>query len=115
MRAPDNKPLPEEIRNCEVHLDCEWMALPRVQVVVALGRIAFDACWAHLARRSIVVRPRPPFAHGGEHAVSGGPVVIASYHPSRQNTNTGRLTAAMLSGVFGQARARLTRAPTRRA
>jgi uracil-DNA glycosylase len=111
---PDNTPLPEEIGNCEVHLDREWMALPRVQVVVALGRIAFDACWAHLARRSIVVRPRPPFAHGGEHAVSGGPVVIASYHPSRQNTNTGRLTAAMLSGVFGQARARLAQAPTRR-
>jgi uracil-DNA glycosylase len=101
---PGNKPLPREIRNCEVHLDREWLALPRVRVVVALGRIAFDACFAHLARQGPAVRPRPPFEHGGEYQVPGGPRVIGSYHPSRQNTNTGRLTAPMLHDVFAAAR-----------
>jgi uracil-DNA glycosylase len=101
---PDNKPLPSEIRSCEVHLDREWLALPGVRLVVALGRIAFDACWAHLARRGIVVRPRPPFEHGAAYRAPGGPLVIASYHPSRQNTNTGRLTPEMLVSVFAAAR-----------
>jgi len=78
-----------------------------VQIVVALGRIGFDACWARLARRGILVRPRPPFAHAAEHQVPGGPLVIASYHPSRQNTNTGRLTAAMMHHVFALAAARV--------
>jgi uracil-DNA glycosylase family 4 len=104
---PDNKPTPLEVLTCRVHLDAEWDALPRVQIVVTLGRISFDACWARLARRGILVRPRPPFAHGAEHQVSGGPLVIASYHPSRQNTNTGRLTAAMMHDVFALAAARM--------
>ena len=107
---PDNKPLPEEIRNCETHLDREWLALDRVRVAVALGRIAFDAIWAHLARRGIVVRPRPPFEHEAAYQAPGGPLVIASYHPSRQNTNTGRLTPPMLSSVFTSAREHLATA-----
>ena len=61
---PDNKPTPEEIANCLPHLDAELAALPRVRVVVALGRIAFDAYLQLLKRRGIVVRPRPQFAHG---------------------------------------------------
>jgi uracil-DNA glycosylase len=104
---PDNKPTPEEVVACRVHLDAEWDALPRVQIVVTLGRISFDACWGRLARRGVVVRPRPPFAHCAEHHVRGGPLVIASYHPSRQNTNTGRLTDAMMHDVFALAAARL--------
>jgi uracil-DNA glycosylase family 4 len=104
---PDNKPTREEIVACQVHLDAEWHALARVRVVVALGRIAFDACWTALARQGRPVRPRPPFAHGAEYAVAGGPVVIASFHPSRQNTNTGRLTPAMMHAVFARARAAL--------
>lgn len=101
---PDNKPLPQEIRNCVVHLDREWLALPHVRIVVALGKIAFDACWAHLGRRGLGRRPRPVFEHGIAHPVPAGPVVLGSYHPSRQNTNTGRLTAEMLAAVFAKAR-----------
>ncbi len=106
---PDNKPTPEEVLACRVHLDAEWDALPRVQVVVPLGRMAFDACFARLARRGLVVRPRPPFGHGAEFAVPGGPIVIAAFHPSRQNTNTGRLTAPMMHDVFALAASRVYR------
>jgi uracil-DNA glycosylase len=104
---PENKPTPEEVLACRVHLDAEWDALARVQVVVALGHIAFDACFARFARRGIGVRPRPPFGHGAEYQVPGGPLVIGAYHPSRQNTNTGRLTASMMHDVFAQAAARV--------
>jgi uracil-DNA glycosylase family 4 len=104
---PDNKPTPAEVIACRVHLDAEWDALPTIRVVVTLGRIAFDACFARLARRGIAVRPRPSFGHGAEHRVPGGPIVIAAYHPSRQNTNTGRLTAPMMRKVFALAAARL--------
>ena len=104
---PDNKPLPAEIRACQPHLDAEWAALPRLRVVVALGRIAFDAALSLFERNGQVLRPRPHFAHGAERRVPGGPLLIASYHPSRQNTNTGRLTAAMLMAVFERARSEL--------
>jgi len=104
---PDNKPLPAEIAACRRHLDAEWAALPRVRVIVALGRIAFDAALALLARAASPVRPRPPFAHGAVCAPPGLPVLMASYHPSRQNTNTRRLTPDMLRTVFERARAEL--------
>jgi uracil-DNA glycosylase family 4 len=107
---PDNKPLPAEIAACRPHLDAEWAALPRVRVVVALGRIAFDAALARLAGSGARLRPRPAFGHGAVCALPGQPVVIGSYHPSRQNTNTGRLTSAMLQAVFERARAELDRA-----
>ena len=103
---PDNKPRPDEIRACRRHLDAEFDALPHVRVIVALGRIAFDAALALLDRRGVAVRPRPGFAHGAEYVVPRGPRLIVSYHPSRQNTNTGRLTARMLRDVFGRARHR---------
>ena len=106
---PDNKPLPAEIAACRPHLDAEWDALSRLQVVVALGRIAFDAALARLARRGAPLRPRPAFAHGAVCAGGEQPLLIASYHPSRQNTNTGRLTPGMLGAVFGRARAELSR------
>jgi uracil-DNA glycosylase family 4 len=101
---PDNKPTPGEIAACHDHLVAEAAALPRVRVLVCLGRIGFDAAWRLLDTRGLRVRPRPPFAHGAIYHPGGGLCVIASYHPSRQNTNTGRLTAQMLAQVFKCAR-----------
>jgi uracil-DNA glycosylase family 4 len=100
---PDNKPTPEEILACQVHLEAELAQLPNVRVVVALGRIAFEAWWRVMASKGVVVRPRPLFAHGATHQVPGSPIVIASYHPSRQNTNTGKLRPTMMSAVFAKA------------
>jgi uracil-DNA glycosylase len=104
---PENKPTPEEIVNCLPHLDAEIAALPRVRVVVALGKIAFDAYLRLLKGRGIVVRPRPVFGHGSVHALPGGQRLIGCYHPSRQNTNTGKLTAKMMNDVFRLARRNL--------
>jgi uracil-DNA glycosylase family 4 len=101
---PDNKPAPAEIATCHAHLVAEVAALPRISVIVALGRIGFEAAWRLLADRGIVLRPRPVFGHGLVYRPAGGPIVIGSYHPSRQNTNTGKLTPAMLASVFDQAR-----------
>jgi len=101
---PDNKPTPEEILACQAHLEAELAQLPNIAVVVALGKIAFDAWWRVLASKGIGVRPRPLFAHGAVYQPAGSPVVIASYHPSRQNTNTGKLTPAMMSSIFSKAK-----------
>jgi uracil-DNA glycosylase family 4 len=101
---PDNKPRPEEIRACRTHLDAEWDALTGLRAVVALGRIAFDAALARFERTGLLLRPKPAFAHGAVHALHRAPLLIASYHPSRQNTNTGKLTPAMLAAVFTLAR-----------
>lgn len=101
---PDNRPAPEELERCRPFVEAEWNALPDIRVVVCLGRIAFDTCWRVLGNRGLSVRPRPPFAHGADYPVPGGPHVIAAFHPSRQNTNTGRLTPAMLEAVFARAR-----------
>jgi uracil-DNA glycosylase len=102
---PDNKPLPAEIAACHPFLVAEAAALPRLAVIVALGRIGFDAAWRLLADRGVAAKPRPVFAHGAVYPVRGGPTVIGSYHPSRQNTNTGRLSAQMLEAVFERAAA----------
>jgi uracil-DNA glycosylase family 4 len=101
---PDNKPTPSEIATCHSHLLAEVAALPRIGVIVALGRIGFEAAWRLLAARGISLRPRPVFGHGVQYLPANGPVVIGSYHPSRQNTNTGKLTPEMLSSVFAAAR-----------
>ena len=106
---PDNKPTPEELRTCQAHLEAEIAALPRLRVVVTLGRIAFDAWWRVIATRHVRMTPRPVFGHGLRYAVDGVPAVIASYHPSRQNTNTGKLTPVMLESVFRKARQLLCR------
>jgi uracil-DNA glycosylase family 4 len=100
---PDNKPTPHEILACQAHLEAELEQLPNIQVVVALGKIAFDAWWRLLAQKGKGIRPRPGFGHGAISRPPGSPVVIASYHPSRQNTNTGKLTPAMMSSVFKKA------------
>jgi uracil-DNA glycosylase family 4 len=97
---PGNKPTPEEILRCLPHLEAELAHLRNVQVVVALGKIAFDVWWRVLARKGMAVKPRPPFAHGMIYEPTGAPVVVASYHPSRQNTNTGKLTPKMMASIF---------------
>jgi uracil-DNA glycosylase family 4 len=104
---PDNKPTPEEILNCLPHLEAEIDALPHVEVIVALGRIAFDAYLRLLNRRGLALRPRPAFAHGARTRLPNGQILIGSYHPSRQNTNTGKLTPRMMNDVFRTAKALL--------
>ena len=100
---PDNKPTQDEIQTCQSHLEAELAQLKRVRVVVALGKIAFDVWWNVMAGRGLAVKPRPLFAHGAVLTPKSGPIVLASYHPSRQNTHTGKLTPAMLSSVFKKA------------
>jgi uracil-DNA glycosylase family 4 len=102
---PDNKPLPDERWRCLDHLDAEAAQLPHVRVVVALGQIAFDAWLQLLRRRGVAVSPRPAFAHGGViECGEGQPVLVGCYHPSRQNTNTGKLTPKMMDDVFAKVR-----------
>lgn len=100
---PDNKPTTEEIHACRSHLHAELEHLPNITVVVALGKIAFDVWWRVMDEKGVAVRPRPAFGHGVVCRPAGSPVVIGSYHPSRQNTNTGKLTTRMMSSVFGKA------------
>ena len=102
---PDNKPTPEEIARCLPWLEAELEHLPNVRIVVALGKIGFDAYLRLLRRRGVAPSPRPLFGHGVETELGDGlPVLLASYHPSRQNTNTGKLTARMMDGIFRRAR-----------
>ena len=105
---PDNKPLPEESARCLDHLDAEVAHLPRVRVVVALGKIAFDAWLQLLRRRGVGRAPRPQFAHGVVVDFGGDvPLLMGCYHPSRQNTNTRKLTARMMEDLIDKAK-RLT-------
>ena len=102
---PDNKPLPEEISRCLDHLEAELTHLPRIRVVVALGKIGFDAWLQLLKRRAVKLSPRPQFGHGEVVEFGGGvPTLVGCFHPSRQNTNTGKLTAPMMESVFRTAR-----------
>ena len=103
---PDNKPAPEEIRQCRVFLRREMALLSGVRVVVALGRIAFDNYLGTLRTDGLLVRSSDfPFEHGRVHSLGAGlPTLISSYHPSQQNTSTGRLTEPMLRAVFERAR-----------
>ena len=103
---PGNKPTPEELGNCAPFLDREIALLTNLRVVVCLGRIAFDGLLSHLVRTGkaeSLPRSKFVFAHGAEFALPGGLTVIASYHPSLQNTNTGKLTRPMLLKVFRRA------------
>jgi len=102
---PANKPTPEELRNCAPRLDQEMGLLKNLRVIVCLGRIAFDGLLAHAQRNgSLPARSGFVFSHGAEFALPGGFNVIASYHPSLQNTNTGKLTRPMFLAIFKQAR-----------
>jgi len=102
---PDNKPSKEELSNCRPYLLEEISLLKRVKVVIALGRIAFDTYLAcRKERQAPVLKKRPLFGHGLVYHLPEGVVLIASYHPSQQNTHTGRLTRPMFHAVFRQAR-----------
>lgn len=103
---PKNKPRPEELRNCQPYFEKELKLLKRVRAVLALGRIAFDACLRVLAeRKDFPPRSSFRFAHGASYALPGGlPRLFASYHPSQQNTQTGRLTPGMFQNVLGDIR-----------
>jgi uracil-DNA glycosylase len=94
---PGNKPLPLEVATCRNFLEASLAALPKIQVVVALGQIAHAS-----AAKVLGIRPAP-FAHGAEAVAADGRILLATYHCSRQNTNTGRLTAAMFEAVFVRA------------
>jgi len=95
---PANKPLPSERDSCAPFLQREFELLSRVQVVVCLGGFGYDAACRHFG-----VRPRPKFGHGVAVPLDGRPTLVCSFHPSQQNTFTGRLTEQMLDDVFAQA------------
>lgn len=100
---PANKPTSTELATCLAYLEREWAALDRVHVVVVLGAFAHRALTSMLG-----LSPRPAFGHGVEIGVADGRVLICSYHPSQQNTFTGRLTEPMFDAVFARARALVT-------
>ena len=103
---PGNKPLPEEIRNCRPYFERELELLSDLKVVVALGKIAFDNYLDVLkARGAIATRAPFVFGHDRQFRIAPGlPVLVSSYHPSQQNTSTGKLTEKMLRDVFRRAK-----------
>jgi uracil-DNA glycosylase family 4 len=103
---PENRPTPDEFERCSPFLAAETALLRRVRVVVALGRLAHDR-WLRVSGPALPAARHPRFAHGGETLLPDGRTLIASYHPSRQNTQTGRLTRAMWHEIFRRARSRL--------
>lgn len=96
---PENRPTPEETRTCRPFLDAQLASLPNLRVVIALGQIAHQSAVKALGGKL----PKHPFAHGAEHRMLSGVRLLDSYHCSRLNTNTGRLTSAMFGAVFGRA------------
>ena len=107
---PANKPMPSELENCRGYMCRELQLLHSARVIVALGRIAFRAflkAWEENGRS--VPDRRPEFRHGGEWELPGGFTLIASYHPSQQNTQTGKLTRSMFHSVFRSSRQLLDR------
>ena len=108
---PKNRPTSQELQNCRPFFEREWTLMPQVKVVLALGQLAFDGCRRLLADLGYQV-PRLKFGHGVQQLIAEPadlpPVhLLAAYHPSRQNTQTGRLTPEMLDDVFNQARSLL--------
>jgi uracil-DNA glycosylase len=101
---PDNKPLPEELANCAPYLDREIEGLRKLKVLVALGKIGFDAYLNYLKRRGLLKSKAPyEFAHGAQYEMPDGKTLLASYHPSNQNTQTGKLTRKMFVEIFEEA------------
>jgi uracil-DNA glycosylase family 4 len=102
---PENKPSPEEIGNCAPFLDREFAALTNVKVVVVLGKIAFDAYLNYLKRRGeLKSKSGILFGHGETYKLPNGCTLLCSYHPSLQNTLTGKLTQKMFLDVFRKAK-----------
>lgn len=101
---PDNKPLPEELAECSHFLDRELAGLKDVKVVVALGKIGFDAYLNYLKRGGVLSSKKAyVFKHGASYGMPDGNVLLASYHPSNQNTQTGKLTRKMFVEIFQEA------------
>lgn len=112
---PGNKPATEELHNCAPWLDEEIRLLVNLRVVVCLGKIAFDGFLRHALRIGQAQSRRGlMFAHGAEFKLPNGLIVIASYHPSLQNTNTGKLTRPMFLAIFKRARQLADLGPLRR-
>lgn len=103
---PDNKPLPDEIEHCREYL-IRTMALHRPEMILAFGSIAWTALFNELKRQGAWTAARPSFGHGVEIKLDDGRICIASYHPSQQNTFTGRLTEIMFDAVFSRIKTRL--------
>jgi uracil-DNA glycosylase family 4 len=102
---PANKPTPQEITNCARHLHREFAALPQVRVVVVLGKIAFDAYLNFLKQQGVIENKAGfIFGHGAAYSLPDGRMLLCSFHPSLQNTNTGKLTEKMMVEVFKKAR-----------
>src|SRR5712691_7555257 len=103
--TPGNKPTPVELENCRAYLEAEVRLLKRLEVVLALGRLAHDS-WLKAAGwwERLAPRERPTFVLGAVARLPDGTVLVSSYHPSRQNTNTGKLTRAMWYAVFQRVR-----------
>jgi uracil-DNA glycosylase family 4 len=109
---PDNRPTTAEVHRCASYLQEELPRLQRVRVVLGLGRIGFDAYLNTAGAIGLPVpRPRPKFLHGAATELPWGVTLLATYHPSRQNTQTGKLTWPMFEAVFAEARRRLDAAP----
>lgn len=101
---PGNKPLPSELAECSVFLDREIAGLEKIKVVVALGKIGFDAYLNYVKRRGLITTRKPYiFRHGAHYRLPDGKLLLASYHPSNQNTQTGKLTRGMFVEIFKQA------------
>lgn len=101
---PQNKPTPQEIANCSSHLDRELALLTNVKVVVVLGKIGFDAYLNYLKRRGeLKSKSAFVFGHGETYSLPNGRTLLCAFHPSLQNTNTGKLTEKMLVDVFKKA------------
>jgi uracil-DNA glycosylase len=101
---PDNKPLPQELANCAPYLDREIASLKNLKVVVALGKIGFDAYLGYLKRKALLKSKADLiFRHGAKYDLPDSKTLLASYHPSNQNTQTGKLTRQMFTEIFKEA------------
>jgi uracil-DNA glycosylase len=101
---PDNKPLPQELANCAPYLDREFQGLSNAKVIVALGKIAFDAYLNALIRQGKLKNKKGLiFQHAAQYKMPDGRILLTSYHPSNQNTQTGRLTREMFLQIFKEA------------
>jgi uracil-DNA glycosylase len=102
---PENKPLPQELANCSSYLDRELQGLRNLKVIVALGKIGSDAYLNYLKRRGLLTSKQSYiFKHGAKYRMPDGKILLASYHPSNQNTQTGKLTSPMFVRIFKEAR-----------
>jgi uracil-DNA glycosylase family 4 len=101
---PDNKPLPQELAECSTFLDREITGLRNLRVIVALGKIGFDAYLNYVKRRGLIASKKTyVFKHGASYRLPDGKTLLASYHPSNQNTQTGKLTRKMFVEIFQEA------------